>query len=390
MIRIKRSKFIALLVGVIIATLLTASLAFVIACKAVNLSLVQADQYKQAKKIVKQYGKLSALQQMVNENTLWKVDNEEEMTAVYKGLVDSLDDEYSAYFTEEEAKAWDNMVNGTFYGIGVLFSQNKDGEFVISEVMKDSPAQEAGLKAKDKILKVDGKKYTTNEEMVGAIRGEQGTKVKLTIGRGDETLKISVIRGEVTERTVAGAMLKGDLAYIRISSFSQTTADEFSKEMTRLEKKKPKGLVIDLRDNSGGYAAQGMEIADQLLPECTITYLQDKKGKKTYYNSKEGATDLKYVLLVNENTASTSEILASAVKDNEGGKLVGTTTFGKGNVQQEYHFKDGSALKLTTHQYFSPKGKEINKVGVKPDVKVELPEDAKTDVQLEKAMEILQ
>ena len=156
-----------------------------------------------------------------------------------------------------------------------------------------------------------------------------------------------------------------------------------------MENKNVKGLIIDIRENGGGYTDQGIEIADMLLPEGTITYMEDRNGKKTYYNSKEGRTKLKYVLLVDGNTASTSEILASAIKDNKGGAIVGTTTYGKGIVQEEKTFKDGSAFKLTIYQYFSPKGNKIHKIGVKPDYQVKLKEGATTDYQLQKALQLL-
>ena len=197
------------------------------------------------------------------------------------------------------------------------------------------------------------------------------------------------MRAEVTENSVDGTVLDGDIGYIRIASFAKKTAEEFKTELASMESKNVKGLIIDIRQNGGGYAEQGITIADMLLPECTITYMEDKQGKKKYYNSDESSTDLPYVLLVDENTASTSEILAAAVQDNKGGKLIGETTFGKGIVQVEYSFEDGSALKLTTHQYFSPNGKKIHKKGVKPDVVVKYDIGSGKDAQLARAKKIL-
>ena len=150
-----------------------------------------------------------------------------------------------------------------------------------------------------------------------------------------------------------------------------------------------KGVVIDIRDNLGGIMEQSIEIADALLPECTIVHTEDNKGKKEYYNSDESCTKLKYVLLINENSASASEILAAAVKDNEGGKLVGMTTYGKGIIQNSMMFSDSTSLKLTTMQYLSPKNHKIHGIGIKPDYKVKQPKNEKEDMQLKKAISLL-
>ena len=183
-------------------------------------------------------------------------------------------------------------------------------------------------------------------------------------------------------------MLEDNIGYIQITSFEEHTAEEFQDELNKMEEKKVSGLVIDLRENGGGIVDSGFEIADQLLGEGTITYLQDQKGEKQYIKSDKGATDLPYVLLVDENTASTSEILAAAVKDDGKNPLVGTTTFGKGIVQTSGELSDGSALKITTMQYFSPKGNQINGKGVKPDYVVKNSK-GKKDKQLLKAQELL-
>ena len=336
------------------------------------------------------YGKLYDIQTKIEDEGLWDVSESKQMNAVYKGLVGSLNDKYSEYYTPSEAKEWDNYVNATFYGIGVIFTQDEKNRFLISDVIDQSPADNAGLKKGDIITQVNGKTYKTSDKLKDAIRGELGTKVNVTYERNGVSKTVTITRGKVTETTVSGTILKDHMAYIRISSFAEKTAEEFQHELSTLEKKDPKGLIIDLRENPGGYADQALKIADQLLPECTITYLQDRKGKKTYYNSKESATKLKYVLLVDGGSASSSEIVAAAVKDNKGGKLVGTRTFGKGIVQQEYQFNDGSELKLTTHQYFSPKGHRINKVGIKPDYTVKFDISGDHDAQLEKAMQLLE
>lgn len=354
-----------------------------------GVRVVPAETYEQMADITKKYGKLYVIQKRIDEQWLWDTNDSAEMDAIYEGLVDSLDDKYSEYFTAEEAAEWKSYLDGTYYGIGVSFGENKDGDFQVYKVFTDSPAEKAGVKEGDLIRKVNGKTYKTSEEISKAIKGKTGTKVKVTFERDGKERTLSVMRAEVTENSVDGTVLDGDIGYIRIASFAKKTAEEFKTELASMESKNVKGLIIDIRQNGGGYAEQGITIADMLLPECTITYMEDKQGKKKYYNSDESSTDLPYVLLVDENTASTSEILAAAVQDNKGGKLIGETTFGKGIVQVEYSFEDGSALKLTTHQYFSPNGKKIHKKGVKPDVVVKYDIGSGKDAQLARAKKIL-
>lgn len=387
--KIEKNKFIRVIVITICMTVAAVAVIFFVFCRITGRSLIKNEDYNLAKNITAKYGKLYAIQEKMNKDGYFKVSKSKQMDAVYKALVKSLKDPYSEYFTAKEAKEWNSRLNGTFYGIGVIFAQNKKGDFVIGEVVEKSPAEVAGLKKNDIIKKVDGKKYKSAETLKKAITGKSGSKVKLTYGRGRKTVTVTIVRGKVTEFTAKGTLTKGKIGYIRISSFAEKTAEEFKTELAAIEKKNAKGVVIDIRANGGGYANQGVKIADMLLPECTIMYVRDSKGKKTYFNSAEGATKLKYVLLVDGNTASTSEILTAAVKDNRGGAIVGSKTFGKGVMQVEYPFKDGSALKLTTNQYFSPKGHSINKKGIKPDYNVPLNPGDKVDKQLNKALELL-
>jgi C-terminal peptidase (prc) len=389
MIKIKKSRFILIIVSVIIATLVVTGVGLYIFSAVNDVTIVNKSNYTKMEKISKKYAKLYSIQNAINTKGLWKVSEAKQMNAIYKGLVNSLDDEYSVYMTKSEAKKWNSYVNGTFYGIGVSFSKDDKGHFVIFKVFADSPAKNAGLKSGDRILKVNGKTYKSSDAIAKAIRGKEGTSVSVTYSRGGVTKTKKIIRAELAEDSVYSSVLKGNIGYIWISAFSENTASEFKTELKAMENKNVKGLVIDIRENGGGYTEQGIKIADMLLPEGTITYMQDKNGKKTYYNSKESCTKLKYVLLVDGNTASTSEILAAAIKDNKGGKLVGTTTYGKGIVQGEYSFKDGSALKLTIYQYFSPNGHKIHKIGVKPNYVVKLKSGSKTDYQLKKAIELL-
>ena len=389
MIKMKKRRFILLIIGVVLATLLAAAVGFFAVSQATGILLISQEDYDTLNDIGARYSKLYSMQKAIETQFLWEVDQDKQMDALYDALIETLDDQYSAYMDKEEYEAWQSYVQGVFTGVGVVFSQDKSGDFVISKVISGGPADSAGLKAGDVFLKVDGKAYEDADQMAMHMRGEEGTSVKVTYRRGSETKEAELVRAQVEEPSVYAETLDKQYGYIRISAFESGTAAQFKRELDEFETKGVKGLVIDLRGNGGGLVDAGVDIADMLLPECTITHTEDKAGKTKYYNSDEACTGLKYVVLVDENSASTSEIVAAAIKDNKGGSLVGTTTYGKGIIQGTVQFNDGSALKLTIQQYFSPKNNEIHGVGVEPDYKVKLSKNAKTDTQLEKALELL-
>lgn len=389
MIKMKKRRFVLLIIGVVLATLLAAAAGFFAVSQATGILLISQEDYDTLNDIGARYSKLYSMQKAIETQFLWEVDQDKQMDALYDALIETLDDQYSAYMDKEEYEAWQSYVQGVFTGVGVVFSQDKSGDFVISKVISGGPADSAGLKAGDVLLKVDGKAYEDADQMAMHMRGEEGTSVKVTYRRGSETKEAELVRAQVEEPSVYAETLDKQYGYIRISAFESGTAAQFKRELDEFETKGVKGLVIDLRGNGGGLVDAGVDIADMLLPECTITHTEDKAGKTKYYNSDEACTGLKYVVLVDENSASTSEIVAAAIKDNKGGSLVGTTTYGKGIIQGTVQFNDGSALKLTIQQYFSPKNNEIHGVGVEPDYKVKLSKNAKTDTQLEKALELL-
>lgn len=389
MIKMKKRRFVLLIVGVVIATLLFGFVGLNLFANAKDIIWVERPKYETLNEIGNKYAKLYSLQKTIDEKSLWDTDEETQMDAIYKALLDSLGDKYSRYMSQDEYKAWSKYVNGTFTGIGLTFTTDKKGNYIITKVLPDSPAAAGGLKEGDMILKVDGKTYTDSDAMMLDMRGDEGTKVAITYERAGKQKTVNLIRAEVFEQSVFAGTIDKKYGYIQITGFEKTTAEQFKAELANLENKNVKGLIIDLRNNLGGFMDQGIEIADMLLPECTITHTEDKNGKKEYYNSDENCTKLKYVVLVNENTASASEIVAAAIKDNEGGKLVGTTTYGKGIIQSTVAFKDGTAMSLTIMQYLSPKNKKIHGVGVKPDIEVKQKKNAKKDFQLEKAKALL-
>lgn len=390
MIKMKKSRFVAAIAGTAILTLALCVCGIFAYTKVSGVAAVAEDDYKTLTDMGEKYGKLYALQTALEEKSIYDFDEEKAMDAVYRAMTDSLGDKYTAYLSAEELKEWTNYTQGTFTGVGIAFTRDeKTGKFLISSVLEDGPAQHAGLKAGDELLKVNGKTFTDAESMKEALRGEAGSTVKVTYRRGDKSKEASLVRGEVEETSVYGGVLEDKYGYIAITAFEQSTAEQFKAELSRLENKGLKGLIVDLRGNPGGLVEQSLEIADMLLSEGTITYTEDKQGEREYHNSDENCTKMKYVVLVDKGSASSSEILAAAVKDNGGGKVVGETTYGKGIIQGLIEFDDGTALRLTYMQYFSPKGEKIQGVGVKPDYEVKASSRDKKDKQLEKAIELL-
>ncbi len=329
------------------------------------------------------------------------VEDTDLVDGIYKGLVESLGDDYSAYYTQDEYQDLMTSVTGNYSGIGALLSQNKEtGVVTITKVYSGTPAEEAGLKAEDIIEYAD--EYAAGEEDLDAfvqhIRGEEGTTVTLTILRGDVEMAIEVTRAKVSTPSVEYQMLDNNIGYIQISQFMENTADDFKAAYEDLESQGMTAVIFDLRNNGGGLLDSVNEIMDYLLPEGTIVYTMDKNGNRQDYNSdSEHHKDLPSAVLVNGYSASASEIFTGAVRDYEYGTIIGTQTFGKGIVQSTIPLSDGSALKLTTASYYTPNGECIHGVGITPDIELEYQflggEDDEysidLDNQIQKAIEVL-
>lgn len=328
---------------------------------------------------------------------------EEIQEHLYKGIMNGLDDPYSQYYTKEEYE--DLMINtsGTYAGIGAGISQNVDTmEVVISKVYKGTPAEEAGLMNGDYVLKVDDIDATSMElsDLVQKIRGEENTTVHMVIYREStqETLEFDVMRRYIELPSIEGELLDNGIGYVQITEFQSKTDEQFAEMVNSLKEQGMKGLILDVRANPGGYLSTVVEIADQILPKGLIVYTEDKYGSREEHNSNAMCMDIPLVVLVDENSASASEILAGAIKDYEYGTLVGTTTFGKGIVQNIVPLSDGDAIKMTTSKYFTPNGNYIHEVGIAPDVEIEYeyagpqdePYDKQYDNQFLKAVEIMQ
>ncbi len=342
--------------------------------------------------------KLEKIQGLIDDNYLNEVDKNSMVEGIYAGYVSGLDDPYSEYYDQEETEAFMETTSGEYVGIGAVLSEDqKTGIITILTVYEDSPAMKAGLQDEDILYKVSGEEVTgvDLEDVVSLIKGEAGTEVELTILRGEtaEEITVTAVRAKVEAVMVQTKMLEDDIGYLALSEFDTVAYDQYEEGLKDLEAQGMKGLIVDLRNNPGGNLSVVCQILNLMLPKGIIVYTEDRNGNKTEYQSdgKDPYTD-PLVVLVNGYSASASEIYAGAIQDYGTGKIVGTQTYGKGVVQKLFDLGDGSSMKLTVSQYFTPKGRSINEVGITPDVEVEYEADEKdeeADNQLDRAIEVL-
>ena len=343
--------------------------------------------------------KMKVIEDTIDKYYLEGVDSDKLQDGIYSGMVESLEDPYSTYYSQEDLKQMQMDTEGIYYGIGAYVGIDQNTQMsVISSVIPNTPAEEVGLRAGDIIYKVEDTSTQGMEttEVVKLIKGEEGTTVHLTIVRENESdfLEMDVERRKIETPTVNYEMKDNGIAYIQITEFDEVTTDQFSEALAVCKGSDMKGLVLDLRSNPGGSLSVVCDIARKLLPKGLIVYTEDKYGQKEEYSS-DGTNQIEVpmVVLVNGYSASASEILAGAIKDYGVGTLMGTTTFGKGIVQRIISLSDGSALKLTVSKYYTPNGQNIHGVGIEPDEVVEFDSDAyyndDIDNQLDAAMEYL-
>lgn len=313
-----------------------------------------------------------------------------------KGYVNGLKDTYSVYYNEEETKELYETTEGEYSGIGAVMSQNLEtGVITMVNVYEDSPAEKAGFKNNDILYKVNGKDISTEDisKVVNKIKGEEGTEVTITVLRDGKEYEATATREKLEAHTIEYEMKEDHIGYVRITEFDMVTYNQFVEAITDLKKQGMKGIIIDLRGNPGGNLSTVCQMLDYILPEGLIVYTEDKDGKREVMTSdEEHKLEMPMTVLVDGRSASASEIFAGAIQDYQLGTLVGTTTYGKGVVQQLFDLKDGTCLKLTIAEYFTPKGRNIHEKGIKPDVEVEYQCDknnADADNQLDKAIEVL-
>ncbi len=398
-----RKKTLAILLVVVL--LLGASLTCLFTRSGIGGSvLVTADEYNTLAYYKDTYRKADYMLWFLENNYYVDVDRAALLEGMCYGLADGLNDPYSEYISAADYNAYMEDLLGTevYCGVGITFlNAPLENGFYALAVNTKGPAYAAGVRKGDIIAKINGTDAIEfdGDTLRDNIRGEKGTTVTLGLIRDEKYYEVTLTRADIPSESVVFEMLTGkdsDIAYIQISGFIEDTAKDFREALAKAESAGAKGIVIDLRDNGGGLVSTSVGVADELMNQGTVVSAQDHNKKTTTYTTKNGRTSLPFVLLVNGNTASASEILSAGVQDNKEGKIVGTQTFGKGIIQAFEMLSDGSALKFTELQYFSPAGKQIHKVGITPDYIVDLTEDCYNelgflvrDPQLEKAVEVL-
>lgn len=348
-----------------------------------NKVIISKDLYESYAK----YNKLLGLEELIQEGYYKEVSGNNLVDGALKGLFEGLNDPYSQYYTADEFESLKEQTSGSFVGIGVYIGVNpENNKLTIISPIEGSPADKAGIKSGDIVLKVDGESVETKkiDDVIKHIKGKENTNVSLTVQRKAEELSFDIKRETIVTKSVSNEVMDNNIGYLRIKSFDENTYKEFKKNLSALESKGVKGLVIDLRDNPGGLLDVCVDIADDLIGKGTIVYTKDNTGNKEYYKSDDKQVDMPIAVLINGGSASASEILTAALVDNNKAIAIGETSFGKGLVQSVKGLKDGTGYKLTTAQYFTPNGDYINGKGITPKIK-----ETNENQQLKSALEYI-
>ena len=334
--------------------------------------------------------KLETIEGLIDKNFYFEDDEQSKQDGIIKGYMEGLDDPYSVYYTQEEYASFLEDTEGEYVGVGVQVSQDADTKTITVVKVFDGPAGEAGIEAEDIITEVNGEDISDQDidTVVDKIRGEEGTEVTITVYRSSdgEDHEFTMPRRKVENPTVEYKMLADNIGYIEVSSFYEVTGEQYIDAVEDLNAQGMEGLIVDLRGNGGGLLEIAVDMLDYMLPAGKIVYTEDKDGNVTseYKSTDDEQFTKPLAILVNGYSASASEIFAGAIKDYGIGTLVGSNTFGKGIVQRVFPLEDGSAVKLTIAKYFTPNGNDIHKVGIKPDIEVELDRDAYKESKGEK------
>ena len=374
---------------VVIAAAVWMMVIVAVASSAVTLALVGHESGQAAYlvgeqdfEMIQRYKRLENVRKTLLDDYYQPLDEEALMTGAIRGMMDSIGDPYTFYYTADEMQKSNDENNGVYHGVGMVVQLTEDGFIEIIRVYSDTPAEQAGLKVGDRIIAVDGQPVSGENgkalnEAVALIRGEDGTQAHLTLLRNGETLEADVTRGKVNISYVEYSLIGSDVGYVSISQFTGNDVDGFSEALEAFRSAGVSGVVVDLRGNPGGMLTDVVKIADMLLPEGLITYVEDRAGNRQEERSDAEYWDIPMVVLVNGTSASASELFTAAMQDYDRATVVGTTTFGKGIVQTLITFaEDGAGMQLTTASYYSPNGRGIHGTGVEPDVVAELSEDS--------------
>lgn len=349
------------------------------------------------------FQKLDMLMNMADAYYYEEIDTDAMLESAAAGLMAGLGDVYSMYYTAEQMDSFNEETEGTYQGIGCqLLADPTDGLITVTRVFKGSPAEKAGIHAGDKIVYVNDVYYSAYEmdAAVDVMRGAPGESVKVTVARDLETVDFDVVREKININYVEYQVLDGNIGYVMVYDFQGNAVEGFAEALEAFQEADVTGMIIDLRNNGGGLLTDAVDMADMILSEGIVVTIRDKNENVEEWTIDDEYYQVPMVVLVNEYTASASEILAGAIRDREAGQLVGTKTFGKGVVQNVFEFPDGSGMKITAGRYYTPNGECIHEIGLEPDVTVELDESAVTlyginnlpheeDLQLQKAVELL-
>lgn len=385
--------------GAVVLVLITSIITFIIS-NSLSLVLpngkviVSRDEYN----LMKQYSKLFEVRQTLINGYVDKIDPTKLVDGSIKGMANSLNDPYTVYMDKKEFSDFMTQTTGSYAGVGIVVSVDKDEHIVVVSPIKNTPGERAGIKSGDIITAVNSKKVSGKnlDEAVSMMKGPEGTQVTLTLLRDNKTFTKTLTRQIIKLQTVDSTMLADKIGYIRITMFDESTSQDFKAALDKLKSEGMKGLIIDLRDNPGGLLEECINIANELLPKGVIVTTKGRIDNREY-DSKGPGLGKPLAILVNGGSASASEILSGAVKDRGVGVLVGTKTFGKGLVQTIVDFKDGTGLKYTISRYYTPSGVNIQGKGIEPNYVVELPKnyvlkdtvDLKGDTQLIKAFDVI-
>ena len=400
----RRAVIVAAVVWMLVIVAIASSGLTLILTGAANgqaVRLVSESEYE----IIDRYRRLEEVRQTLVNDYYIPLDEEDLVTGAIRGMMDSIGDPYTFYYTPEEMEKANEESSGVYHGVGMAVQLTDDGDIEVIRVYEGSPAEAAGLLSQDRIVQVDGVPVSgengqTLNEAVQRIQGEDGTTVRLTVLRDGETLELDIVRSEVSISYVDYEIINGDIGYVNIAQFTGNDVTGFQEAVEAFKSAGVSGIVVDLRNNPGGLLTDVVQIADMVLPEGLVTYVEDRHGNRQEETSDAEYWDIPMVVLVNGMSASASELFTAAIQDYDRGTVVGTTTFGKGIVQTLITFsEDGAGMQLTTASYYSPNGRSIHQTGVEPDVTVELNEDydpsipwpnLENDNQLATALEELQ
>ena len=403
---VSKKKYILTIVAVVLVTaFLTLTLGNVFLVGIGQKVVLSKEAYTEMKNMHDKYAKQESVMEIAKQDFLYDADESKMLEGALEGTLKALGDPYTQFMSKEEFSALMQDTEGTYEGIGVYVTASDDNKILIVSPIEDTPAEKAGLKTGDKIVRINGTEYTADkmDQAVNIMKGEPGTSITLTIQRENadgnhDVSDVIVNREKIKIKTVKPSMLEDEIGYIRITTFDMQTAEDFKAAYKDLKDQGMKSLVIDLRYNPGGIIDGTVDISDMFLGEGTVTYTKTKSGEVEYFKSDANAEDIPIALLINEGSASASEIMAGAMKDTGRATLIGTKTFGKGIVQRVQRFgNDGEGIKMTVSEYFTPNGINIHGIGIEPDIEIVLPEDAPgygyefydTDSQLQKAVEVL-